>query len=94
MSDLIRREDVISLVSERKCGYSLFDKTEAEIYHELAEVIQEVWKLPNAEPKVGKWIRIGYDIYECSECHQYVKTSDIDAYDWCHHCGAKMERSE
>lgn len=41
---------------------------------------------------VGKWIRIGYDIYECSECHQYVKTSDIDAYDWCHHCGAKLER--
>ena len=57
-------------------------------------VYADTYKQEYSLPKVGKWIRIGYDIYECSECHQYVKTSDIDAYDWCHHCGAKMERSE
>ena len=55
-------------------------------------VYADTYKQEYSLPKVGKWIRIGYDIYECSECHQYVKTSDIDAYDWCHHCGAKMER--
>ena len=58
------------------------------ISHSVARLEEEY------KPKAGKWIRIAYDIYECSECHQYVKTSDIDAYDWCHHCGAKMERSE
>ena len=58
----------------------------------IQKVIETI--IDECKPKVGNWIRIGYDIYECSECHQYVKTSDIDAYDWCHHCGAKMERSE
>lgn len=81
MSDLIRREDAIQ-TARMMIGLTADERE------------NEIRAIPTAEPKVGKWIRIGYDIYECSECHQYVKTSDIDAYDWCHHCGAKMKRSE
>ena len=40
----------------------------------------------------GKWIKIHpQDIYECSECHQNVMTSDIECYKFCHHCGARMD---
>ena len=41
--------------------------------------------------KRGHWIQISpAGIYECSECGQYVMTSDIDVYDFCHRCGAEM----
>lgn len=33
-------------------------------------------------------------IYECSECHGNVMTSDIECYKFCHHCGADMSDTE
>jgi len=49
-------------------------------------------KCPVKEEKHGKWLKISpADIYECSECHQIVMTGDIEAYRFCHHCGARME---
>jgi hypothetical protein len=57
--------------------------------------VEEVLKsLPSAEPerKTGKWLKISpAGIYECSECGQAVMTGDIEAYKFCHGCGAKME---
>lgn len=42
--------------------------------------------------RTGKWIKIHpQGIYECSECHQNVMTSDIDCYKFCHQCGARMD---
>lgn len=39
----------------------------------------------------GRWVRISpAGIYECSICGKNVMTSDIDAYDYCHGCGADM----
>ena len=39
----------------------------------------------------GRWIKISpAGIYECSICGKNVMTSDIDAYDFCHGCGADM----
>lgn len=39
----------------------------------------------------GHWIKISpANIYECSICNQDVLTHDIDAYQFCHHCGADM----
>ena len=44
------------------------------------------------ERKTGKWVKISAaGIYECSQCGQNVMTSDIEAYKFCHGCGAKME---
>lgn len=41
----------------------------------------------------GKWLKIHpQGIYECSECHQNVMTSDIDCYKFCHQCGARMDK--
>ena len=43
------------------------------------------------ERKTGKWVMISpAGIYECSQCRQNVMTSDIEAYKFCHGCGAKM----
>ena len=49
--------------------------------------------LPSAQPeRTGKWIQISpAKIYECSKCGKNVMTDDIDAYHWCHGCGARME---
>ena len=89
MSDLISRKKLKAII-EPMVGMFKDDGSFWWSRDSVLSVINS--ELVEAEPKVGKWIRIGYDIYECSECHQYVKTGDIDAYDWCHHCGAKMER--
>lgn len=49
-------------------------------------------RLNEPERKTGRWIKISpADIYECSACGKNVMTADIDAYDFCHGCGAKME---
>ena len=38
------------------------------------------------------WIKISpAGIYECSECGKNVMTSDIEAYEYCHGCGARMD---
>lgn len=43
------------------------------------------------DKNVGKWVKISpAGIYECSQCGQNVMTSDIEAYKFCHGCGAKM----
>lgn len=43
------------------------------------------------ERSKGHWIKISpANIYECSVCHRNVMTQDIDAYQFCHHCGADM----
>ena len=40
----------------------------------------------------GHWIKISpAGIYECSECRKNVMTSDIEAYEYCHGCGTKMD---
>ena len=45
----------------------------------------------SVERPQGKWTQISpAKIYECSECHQVVMTSDIESYLYCHHCGADM----
>ena len=43
----------------------------------------------------GRWIKISpAGIYECSECGKNVMTSDIEAYEYCHGCGARMDGDE
>jgi len=58
-----------------------------------AKAIDHLMAKASAQPeqKKGKWIQISpARIYECSECGQNVMTDDIDAYKWCHGCGADM----
>ena len=48
-----------------------------------------------APVKHGHWIKISpAGIYECSKCGKNVMTSDIEAYEHCHGCGARMDGDE
>lgn len=43
----------------------------------------------------ARWVQISpAKIYECSLCGKNVMTEDIDAYDFCHGCGADMRQVE
>lgn len=83
MADLIERQAAIDAV---------WDGTNYDIYtREVKECLEQ---LPSAQPerKTGRWLKISpAGIYECSECGKNVMTTDIDAYDFCHGCGAEME---
>lgn len=64
------------------------------IYTSTAPAL-EVKAMPAAEVvevRHGRWIFDDFDgdgwDYQCSECHGYSKGS----YDYCYHCGAKMDR--
>lgn len=62
----------------------------------ISQVRKIVEEMPPVTPKqkMGHWVKISpAPIYECSECGQDVLTSDIDAYRYCHGCGAKMGES-
>ena len=49
----------------------------------------------SADRPTGEWKQISpARIYECSECGQNVMTNDIEAYKFCHGCGAKMGGEE
>ena len=85
--DLIRRADAIKTVI-RMCSPICDWELEKKGYTDC--VIDEINSLPSADAVQGEWIRVGYDIYECSLCHQNVMTKDIDCYSYCHRCGARM----
>lgn len=45
--------------------------------------------------RTGEWVQISpAKMYECSKCGQNVMTSDIEAYKFCHGCGAMMRRED
>ena len=57
--------------------------------NKLAEMAIEVL----ADRPTGEWKQISpAKIYECSECRQNVMTNDIEAYKFCHNCGARMNK--
>ena len=54
--------------------------------------LMEIESADVAPVRHGHWIKISpAGIYECSECGKNVMTSDIEAYEYCHNCGARMD---
>ena len=80
MSDYINREDALI-----ECANS----TGLTMAH------FRLLSIPSADVvpvKHGHWIKISpAGIYECSECGKNVMTSDIEAYEYCHGCGARVD---
>ncbi len=70
----------------------LFDGRGYQIGNEVIKSVSST----DVEPiRHGFWKQISpAKVYECSECGQNVMTDDIDVYEWCHGCGAKMDYSE
>lgn len=71
-----------------------FKPMEEDGWKEISSFVDAVYeRVPVVDPtKHGKWERVSPShIYECSVCHQFVVTDDIDVYEYCHRCGAKMD---
>ena len=85
--DLSRQERmVLTAVSEamRKDGRSI----SVDIGKKRCYVNVHPWE-PQAE-SVWKKITVS-GVYECQNCGQNVMTGDIEAYKYCHGCGARMK---
>lgn len=90
MAEYIDRDEAIALAKDiivpTKSGHD---------YRHRCIDPQDLAELPAAdvvERKTGKWVKISpAGIYECNQCGQNVMTADIEAYKFCHGCGAKME---
>ena len=85
MSDYIKREDAVETARLHRVNG----------YHLTINIADEIEKLPSADVapvRHGHWLKISpAGIYECSECGKNVMTSDIEAYEYCHGCGARMD---
>lgn len=72
-------------------------KTEEISWWKLEEK-KGVMTLTNADPvRHGYWIPCGAkdsEIYECACCDKYVRAEPgyIQSFDYCPHCGARMDR--
>ena len=84
MADYIKREDAIEAFDprQRRDWYTPW----------IVETLKDLPSADVAPVRHGRWIKISpAGIYECSECGKNVMTSDIEAYVWCHGCGARMD---
>ena len=91
MSDeYIKKEDAVNLFEALADSLDTFEFRMAAI-----GAANELRKMPSmcfAPVRHGHWIKISpAGIYECSECQKNVMTSDIEAYEYCHGCGARMD---
>lgn len=98
MAEYIERDTVLRCIKESREGidWGQSEDEDAFLHYSacLYRTIASAECFPAAdvvERKTGKWVKISPDgIYECSQCRQNVMTSDIEAYKFCHGCGAKM----
>lgn len=99
MIDYIRREDAITLICSTESEVAKNAPFDAEWFSRIAkrqhEIIDIIRDMPSADVtpvRHGHWIKISpAGIHECSECGKNVMTSDIEAYEYCHGCGARMD---
>ena len=84
MADYIKRDDAIKAFDprQRRDWYTPW----------IVETLKDLPSADVAPVRHGHWIKISpAGIYECSECGKNVMTSDIEAYEYCHGCGARMD---
>lgn len=87
MDELISRKQAIEVVQNRHMMLS----------KEKVLLINDLEKLPPAEPKTGKWKRhysrpnVYADLlWHCSECGYRSSDNWADKFNFCPHCGADM----
>lgn len=85
MSDLIKREDVLEIMSKNQWYFI-----------KPREQIERINAIPTVEPKVGKWFDHSDEGYvQCPFCGSATTCEDnIDELHYCFNCGAKMEREK
>lgn len=91
MSDYIKRGDALDIVAHNNVNGEI-------TLNRYDKIIDGIYEIPSADAapvRHGHWIKISpAGIYECSECQKNVMTSDIEAYEYCHGCGVRMDGDE
>ena len=93
MSDLIRREDAVSAISDL-----LMIKLQGKVLPTWNEVYQAINDIPSAdsERQKGKWIKVGHwgRSYKCNQCGNYLDFDGVNVgrgdANFCPRCGADM----
>lgn len=89
MADYIDRDELLKTLKKE---FRQNDYIKHNSYFEFKNIVETMPTVDTVEQKHGHWIKISpANIYECSVCNKDVMTSDIEAYQFCHKCGAKMD---
>lgn len=96
MSDLIRREDAIKILSQRA---EILRGAYGNLGGACSGALKIIKTIQSAEPerKKGKWVwRKDRDCHECSECKAVLEEDDIKTHNfyYCYHCGADMRTAD
>lgn len=104
MDKYIKRETAIAIIEEKQkelCPVGRYGRhyvygSDREKYDAWGEIIDALENIPSADVapiRHGHWISVKAPIaaYECSECMALVSGGD---FDFCPHCGAKMDGGE
>ena len=95
MSDLISRDAALKVLNNSR---SIRARDGAGgVWIDLLDATDGILRIPTAEPvRHGKWINAGHDAFtqyrRCSSCARLL--ANAPAYDYCPHCGAKMDGVE
>ena len=97
MSECMTQEDAMNMSNEQAVAIikplmnMMRDQYGCPISDAYFALDKAITALLQPQRMKGRWIQISpAKIYECSICGKNVMTSDIDAYDFCHGCGADM----
>ena len=103
-ADVINRQDAIDAVKrntfrltfaeEQNCEGHVAWSAEA-VYSDVME--GELLELPSAQPerKKGEWVDTEFlKLKECSCCHSRWGMYDVENFDFCPNCGARMDGGE
>lgn len=89
MTDYIKRDDILDRTVKRN---SIWNGITNACGQGLEEIVNNIPPSDVIPVRHGFWKQISpAKVYECSKCGQNVMTYDIDVYEWCHGCGAKMD---
>ena len=89
------REEVIEVIKayKDKLNNSASNQLDGDI-----EAFDMAIKALEQKPKTGHWIEKDDNLYECSECGQYIYSETehdlLEFHAFCGRCGAKMESEE
>lgn len=89
----ITREEAIERLKNMKMPFDLYfesGKEEIRTAIERGNKSLDIAIEALENQKMGHWIEVDLDVYECSECHEGQSILTKDNY--CPNCGAKMEK--
>ena len=76
---------------------ALYEGLEDDLHMSVRVVKANIDDMPTIDAvpiKHGRWIDDGDSILHCTCCHRYIRRIIPVGYDYCPHCGARMDGGE